>query len=975
MRGTTRTLATASMLAITTAALALPAAAQTTQPQETQQPPAPAGQADNAASESEIVVTGLRASLASAQAVKQNAEQIVDSITAQDIGRFPDVNVAESLQRISGIQIQRNLGEGSTVAIRGLSDIRTELNGHDIFTANGGVGLSFEEVGPDLLSRVDVYKNPSAEMIEGSLGGTIDLRTRMPFDASGRIISATIAGTRYDLAKKNGWNVSGLYSNRWQTGIGEIGFLVNASYQKSAFRQDLDQVEPYLWHGPNPTTDGSPVQPSLVPGYTTQNVQVQKGGGFNVAQGDRRRTSVSAALQWKPADNVEVYARVLNASYKFRDTGVSFFATEDGAAPVGTFTVDNGVATSGALASPSGSSVTYGANRSTRTTDLSAGIKWALGEHLHLVFDYQHIDAKVDQDSLNLTITPYAASDGAAGVFSGDYTYVFDNRGKFPTQGIVDPVTGQPSNFFANPANYGFTAIQPDRTRNTAKGDSPRLDLTWDFDEGSFLKSITAGARYSGKTAINRDTNVNNWQTIGGTCANWSSAASCYRVADHPEVVEVNPGQATLLRGDGAASVFGPVLQWNLYDAQHPDSAFAHLKAISGQTIGFGDLDNPQQSTTSRVKEHDYAAYLRTAFGTDIGGMTFDGNVGLRYVRTEATGVGFQVLSYRTSGGTNPTSTSIIDPYEGGRNYSKWLPSVNLRLRITPKVQARFAFSKNIYRPTFTQLNPSYSLSPVYDGASATPTPLNPSAPYNPTTNPYQGSGSVSGNPNLRPERVTSFDGALEWYFERSGNVFITVFRKDLRDIIDTRSFLTTRDIANVGVVQFNVSAVVNTPRGSVQGFEIGGQKFFNFLPGALSGFGVQANYTFADSDAGTVASGSIGSQTQFAVPLINLSRNSYNLIALYDKYGINARVAYNWRDKYLDSISEVGAESLPIYFKSYGTLDASISYDITKQFSVTLDGQNLLDTVNKSYQGEPRYLRNYQINDRRFSVRLRALF
>nr|WP_315382335.1 TonB-dependent receptor [uncultured Sphingomonas sp.] len=975
MRGTTRTLATASMLAITTAALALPAAAQTTQPQDTQQPQAPAGQADNAASESEIVVTGLRASLASAQAVKQNAEQIVDSITAQDIGRFPDVNVAESLQRISGIQIQRNLGEGSTVAIRGLSDIRTELNGHDIFTANGGVGLSFEEVGPDLLSRVDVYKNPSAEMIEGSLGGTIDLRTRMPFDASGRIISATIAGTRYDLAKKNGWNVSGLYSNRWQTGIGEIGFLVNASYQKSAFRQDLDQVEPYLWHGPNPTTDGSPVQPSLVPGYTTQNVQVQKGGGFNVAQGDRRRTSVSAALQWKPADNVEVYARVLNASYKFRDTGVSFFATEDGAAPVGTFTVDNGVATSGALASPSGSSVTYGANRSTRTTDLSAGIKWALGEHLHLVFDYQHIDAKVDQDSLNLTITPYAASDGAAGVFSGDYTYVFDNRGKFPTQGIVDPVTGQPSNFFANPANYGFTAIQPDRTRNTAKGDSPRLDLTWDFDEGSFLKSITAGARYSGKTAINRDTNVNNWQTIGGTCANWSSAASCYRVADHPEVVEVNPGQATLLRGDGAASVFGPVLQWNLYDAQHPDSAFAHLKAISGQTIGFGDLDNPQQSTTSRVKEHDYAAYLRTAFGTDIGGMTFDGNVGLRYVRTEATGVGFQVLSYRTSGGTNPTSTSIIDPYEGGRNYSKWLPSVNLRLRITPKLQARFAFSKNIYRPTFTQLNPSYSLSPVYDGASATPTPLNPSAPYNPTTNPYQGSGSVSGNPNLRPERVTSFDGALEWYFERSGNVFITVFRKDLRDIIDTRSFLTTRDIANVGVVQFNVSAVVNTPRGSVQGFEIGGQKFFNFLPGALSGFGVQANYTFADSDAGTVASGSIGSQTQFAVPLINLSRNSYNLIALYDKYGINARVAYNWRDKYLDSISEVGAESLPIYFKSYGTLDASISYDITKQFSITLDGQNLLDTVNKSYQGEPRYLRNYQINDRRFSVRLRALF
>ena len=132
----------------------------------------------------EVIVTGIRQSLATAQAIKQNAEQIVDTITAEDIGKFPDTTIAESLQRISGIQIERNHGEGSGVAIRGLSQVRSELNGHDIFTANGGVGLSFDEVGPDLLSRVDVYKNPSAEMIEGSLGGTIDLRTRKPFDAA-----------------------------------------------------------------------------------------------------------------------------------------------------------------------------------------------------------------------------------------------------------------------------------------------------------------------------------------------------------------------------------------------------------------------------------------------------------------------------------------------------------------------------------------------------------------------------------------------------------------------------------------------------------------------------------------------------------------------------------------------------------------------------------------------------------------------
>jgi len=184
---------------------------------------------------------------------------------------------------------------------------------------------------------------------------------------------------------------------------------------------------------------------------------------------------------------------------------------------------------------------------------------------------------------------------------------------------------------------------------------------------------------------------------------------------------------------------------------------------------------------------------------------------------------------------------------------------------------------------------------------------------------------------------------------------------------------MRTETIPNVGVVQFNYSAVTNITKGYVQGFEIAGQKFFDFLPGPLSGLGIAANFTRADSDAGTLASGNIGSQTLFKVPLINLSRNSYNLIALYDKYGLNVRVAYNWRDKFLDSISETGAATLPIYFKAYGSLDASIGYQINRNFSVTIDGQNLTDSVNKSYQGDPRLLRNYQINDRRVSLRLQV--
>ena len=953
MRYSNRSLTTVSVSAFAAVCAVGTAAAQTTA----------SGETSKGKELEEVIVTGIRASLASAQAIKQEAEQLVDSITAEDIGRFPDANIAESLQRISGIQIQRNLGEGSVVAIRGLSQVRTELNGHDIFTANGGVGLSFDEVGPDLLSRVDVYKNPSAEMIEGSLGGTIDLRTRKPFDADGRVISVTPSVTYYDLAEETGEGLSGVFSDRWTTGVGEVGLLLNASYQTSAFRQDLDQIEPYIWHGPNADPDGAPVQSSLVPGYETQNIRVPKGGGFNVAGGDRTRRGYSAVLQWRPNDRVEAYAQVLAAKYLFHDTGVAYFASDDAAAPTGAFTVDDGVATSGALASPGGLSVTYGAERDTLTTDYNTGFTWSFTDNARLVMDYQHIDAYVHQDSMNLYITPYTTRTGVAGLFTADYEYRFDTRGKYPTQVASDPT------YFGNPENYGYTAIQPTRLRNDADGDSIRGDLIWDFDEGSFLDSVSGGVRYSKKTAINRESNLNNWTSIGNTCANWSTADACYKVSDFPQFVEYNPGQNTLLRGAARHSVFGPVLQWRLDQAQNPEQAFAAVRAISGQTVNFGDLNNPSQSTTSNVDETDSAIYLRASFASSIMDMAWDGNIGVRYVRTEESGRGFEVLSYRTGVGSE---ASVTEPFEGGRDYDKVLPSLNLRLHITPSLQARFAFSKNIFRPTFTQLNPSYTLSPTYNASEIIPTTVNPSAPYDPVTNPYQGSGTVYGNPDLKPERVTSFDAALEWYFSRNGFAFITLFDKDLKDIIDSRPFQRTEEIAGVGVVQFNVNAVTNVTEGYVRGFEIGGQTFFDFLPGAFSGLGVAANFTRADSDAGTVASGAIGAQTQFKVPLINLSRNSYNLMALYDYGGWNVRVAYNWRDKYLNAIDENGAESLPIYFKAYGVVDASITRDFTERFSVTLDGQNLNDAVNYSYQGEERFLRNYQINDRRFSLRFR---
>ncbi|EQB12829.1 hypothetical protein RLDS_18820 [Sphingobium lactosutens DS20] len=926
-----------------------------------------------AATEGDIIVTGLRQSLASAQAIKKNAEQLVDSITSQDIGRLPDTNVAEALQRISGIQIQRNRGEGSAIAIRGLTQIRTELNGRDIFSANGGRGLSFEEIGPDLLAGIDVYKNPSAELIEGSLGGTVNLRTRMPFDAPGQVISATGSTTYYDFAEKQRFGASGLYSNRWDTGLGEIGFLVNASWQQTAFRQDAVQMEPYYFHGPDPI-EGADVQATPVPGYEDQNVQVSHGGGFNDAVGDRKRFSAAAALQWKPTDNVEVYAQFLTAHYRYHDYGLSFFATGNPLTPTpgSTYTVEDGVATSGSLQNPSGSGVVYQGNRKTMTNDYSAGVKWDLTDNLHARVDYQHIHSTASVQQVNLTLSLLNPEQSLPGL-GQSYNLLFDTRGEIPSLLIDRP------GYLTDPANYSFTAIQPYAEKNTANADAIRGDLDWDFDDGSLLRKLSVGARYSAKSAINRNTTWGTWTTIGSTCANWSTPEGCYLASDFPQFIEPNPLQSSLLRGQAANSVFGSVLQWRLSSAANPEQAFADVQAISGQTVGFRSFDAPD-AFNGRIREKDVSAYFRAAFASTIFGMDWDGNAGLRYVLTDETGKGFRTLTYRdpngtVTPGTAPEQVSVFEPYEGGRKYTKWLPSVNLRLKMTPELQARFAFSKNIYRPDFTQINPSFTLSPLYNGDSMVPQTVDPSRPYDAQTNPYAGTGTVAGNADLKPQRVTSFDAALEWYFAPTGFIYGTIFKKNLRDLLDSRTFALTQNVEGLGNVQFNVTSIVNVSKGGVKGFEIGGQRFFDFLPGWLSGFGIQANYTLADSNAGVVAQGTIGSTNLVEVPLIGLSKHSYNLIALYDKYGLNARLAYNWRGKYLLTTQGVGTQTLPEFVRPYGVLDASISYDFTPNVSFTLDASNITNTKYRSYLAEPSNIRDFKYDDRRISGRVRLRF
>ena len=213
--------------------------------------PAPAPEATSAAV---VTITGQRAALNSAQQLKKNSDEVVDSIVADDIGKLPDKSITEVLQRIPGVTIDRTMSrsdpehfsvEGSGVSIRGLTWVRSELNGRDSFSSNGGRALSFEDVPPELMAGVDVYKNPSAEQIEGGISGLVNLRTAMPFDIKGQRVSASVEGTYTELNKKKDPAGSFMYSNRWKTGFGEFGVLVNYANSESNTRTDAFQVEPY----------------------------------------------------------------------------------------------------------------------------------------------------------------------------------------------------------------------------------------------------------------------------------------------------------------------------------------------------------------------------------------------------------------------------------------------------------------------------------------------------------------------------------------------------------------------------------------------------------------------------------------------------------------------------------------------------------------------------------------------------------
>ncbi|TWI62910.1 TonB-dependent receptor [Pseudoduganella lurida] len=877
-------------IAIACALCALPALAQTT------------GAADNAATaadttpvaaEQQVVVTGMRASLQKAQDLKRNADQVVDSIVADDIGKLPDSNVAEALQRITGVQISRSRGEGDRVQIRGLSQTQTLVNGRSIFTAGKERGLSFQDVPSELLAGADVYKTPTAEQVEGGIGGLIDLRMRRPFDFAGFKVAGTVKATDADYADKRNGEGSLLVSNRWKSGGQDFGALLSVAHQKRNYRSDTQELG-----APAQLADGSGAYAPI-------------GAWYSYELGERERTGVNASLQWRPSRELELYA---DAAYTKLETTTDTYgyyaspywpnwtaATNAGALwPRGAVTTQNGNVTKGTFYGADTTTSGYIGDNDTKTRQLAIGGRWKSGDW-------------TVKSELGYTKSDFARvyQEVRLGASTSSPAFTYDLTTDIPS---AYPELSNPNDLLT-PSQYWASKALYFRQKNDGKETVWRGDVERSLDS-TFIPRIKAGVRYSDRKATSSEVNtINDIWSAAGTGAVGGAVA-------------------------GLASQIGPIPYNNLLEregyGQYPKQwlSIANLDWLRNpqavhDTLGL-TLPGFDAAQTFDFSEKTSAIYGMADFESELMGKSITGNFGVRYVRT------------KTTRGWQQSQNGTYVPQHNDTTDDDFLPSVNIKMDVTDKLVARLSASKVVTRPNFDQLTPSLSL------------------------NANDRTGYL-GNPDLQPLSARQLDGTLEYYLSKSDYVFGAAFYKKVDGFIQT----TTGDIQYSGTT-YSVRTPQNGQDGTIKGLELGYQGFFTNLPGMLSGLGLQANFTYVDSKA----PGPIQGQE---TTLEGLSKQSYNIVGMYDWQDFGMRLAYNYRGKYLSGTQNYYVNNgatmaqTATYMEGYGMVDGYMSYALNKNLKVAFEVNNLTRKSRRSYYGVTGTPFGRYVDDRRFGISLQA--
>jgi TonB-dependent receptor len=944
------------------------------------------------ASVQQVVVSGIRQSMASSLNLKRNSDGIVDGIVAEDIGKFPDTNLAESLQRISGVSIDRTNGEGQKVTVRGIGpDFNMVLlNGRQMPTSNlgdlNGRAFDFSNLASEAISQLQVYKTSRAETPTGGIGATINVITARPFDHQGTWSSIGVKAD-YDRSHNNLPNddkkgssatpeFSGIYTTTSKDGMWGLG--LSASYQKRNSGYAQASVG-NGWKGPfagNSGDWGSINGPGPVVNHPKPSdlYEVPQNLNYSFTGINRERTNGQLTLQFKPVKELTTTLDYTYSENKLQTRRNDVSAWFNFGPSTSTWT--NGPVAAPLMYTeqiPSGNSdIAMGAaNYATKTKNKSLGFnaQWKASRDMQFEFDAHHSTAESMADS------PLGSNNdiGTASFSRGDTGVDFSQA--FPVLSIAG------ANYAKAPQQVTGSTFQEGYMKGAIDQQqvSGRLNLL----EASNLKFGLGHIKVNNRSASSN----NQLDTWGG-----ASKASDYPSSLwHPESLR---GYFDQLAGSNNPALF---TNFNTFDFEA-----ARQAAIKGTGNPAGYVPKTTWDTDQRTKEDTKNLYLQ--FNTDWDtAMPMHTSIGVRYEKTDVTStaqvaqptaISWQSqneLTLLTSGSTFTTLTG---------KYHNLLPNIDWDMDVRPDMKVRASYGETIGRPRYDQIAGGQVLNTLVrvDG----------------------GSGN-QGNPALKPVKSKNFDLSFEWYYAKQSFASVNAFYKNLdnyagqsqfiaqpfpvhtpvgggfwnealangcgnQDTTCIRNYIFSHhandpsvkatgkdDLGNLTgtitgrstdpVANFRISSYANQKKASLNGLEFNLQHMFGD-----SGFGLSANYTYVHSGL-RYDNSSIGDQ--FA--LIGLS-NSYNVVGIYENDKVNARLAYNWRGEFLASTYD-GAGPNPIYVEPYGQLDLSIGYNLTSKLSVQFEGINLTNETTRSHGRTYQMLEYATQTGPRYMVGLRYKF
>lgn len=901
MKSTTRRLPACALARLSVAiaiGLASPAFAQ--------DPTAEAAPDGGDAKQLDEVVVSFRGSLSRALDLKRDEVGQVDVIVAEDIGKFPDLNLAESLQRVPGVAITRDAGEGRNISVRGLGPqfTRIRINGLEALATGGGTdasgganrgrGFDFNVFASDLFNSITVRKTASADVDEGSLGATVDLQTARPFDYDGLTMVGSLQASYGDLSEDTDPRVAAMLSNTWMDG--RFGALVSvARSERSLIEEGHSTVR---WSAATANGNFAATSPFAAGRLgTTFHPRLPR---YGVIEHEQERLGATLSLQLKATEDTQVNFDVLHADFD-ATRGENFLQAQ---------------------------SFSRAGNGKPQTI-VRDGVVDANGNLVYAVFDNVDLRAESRYDELSTRFTQYNLEIGHRfndrvrldAMFGGS-----DSRFENPIQTTVTleraNVNGYSWDYRGNDRlpviNYGFDVANPANwnwltTAPNSQGSEIRLrpqtadngfrtgraDLTWDVNETWSFKSGVSLKDYTFDTTELRRAS----ETVVPALPDGTSLANLTRLIG---LSGTNPGGGT-------------PLTWVIPDV----NAFANLLGIYCNCGTYALSTDAARGNNASVGEESLSGYVQADFATELMGRGFSGSFGLRHVRTEQTSTGIGVVA------GVPQSITVV------RDYSDTLPSLNLSWSVADDVLLRFGAAKVMARPGLGSLSPGVNIT--VSGSSRT----------------------VSGqNPLLEPFRATTYDLGVEWYFAEDALLSAAFFYKDIDSFVQTTRATGTFDQNPFGLPaslrpattsaqdSWEFTFPVNTPGGPLKGYELSYQQPFSFLPGAWSNFGIQLNHTHVESTIDYLtATGTLAAREN----LTGLSENAWNATLYYEDERFSARVSLADRSDYLTTVPGRDGNNVE-GTRGTRSVDASASYKLNDRIEFTLEGINLNNEWNDQW-------------------------